>query len=106
MSNQVEPPLTETVFYILLAVKTPLRGYGIIQEVEKLTDNRISLGPGTLYGAIKSLLNKGLIELVHEDQRKKEYQLTGEGLDVLKQEVGRLEELLRNGKRILGGEER
>ncbi|MBU6080759.1 MULTISPECIES: PadR family transcriptional regulator [Allobacillus] len=99
MTNQLEPPLTETVFYILLAVRKPLHGYGIIQEVEEITNKRIQLGPGTLYGAIKSLVQKELIELVNEDlkTRRKEYLLTEKGLILLKKELKRLQELLQNG---------
>ena len=52
-------PLTEAVFYILLAARKPVHGYGIIQEAAELTGGRLNLGPGTLYGAITSLLDKG-----------------------------------------------
>ncbi|SRR5690625_514172 len=103
--NELQPPLTETIFYILLALTKPLHGYGIIQEVEKLTNGRIQLGPGTLYGAIKSLLSKEVIELVHEDKqlRRKDYELTSKGWVLLEKELERLEELLQNGKAILRG---
>lgn len=47
-----EAPLTEAVYYILLALRTPNHGYGIIQDVLEMTDGRVNLGPGTLYGAI------------------------------------------------------
>ena len=47
-------PLTEAIFYILLALRKPNHGYGIIQEVEALTAGRVVLGPGTLYGAIQT----------------------------------------------------
>ncbi len=49
-------PLTEAFFYILLAVRKPNHGYGIILEVEKLTGGRVILGAGTLYGAIQTML--------------------------------------------------
>ena len=55
MENKNQP-LTEALFYILLAVRKPIHGYGIIQEVSELTGGRVNLGPGTLYGAINSLL--------------------------------------------------
>lgn len=48
-------PLTEAVYYILLAVRKPNHGYGIIQEVEQLTNGRVVLGAGTLYGAVQTL---------------------------------------------------
>lgn len=107
MTTLLQPPLTETFFYILLAVKEPLHGYGIIQKVEIMTEGRIQMGPGTLYGAVKSLLQKGMIALFHEDldSRKKDYILTEEGAILLQEEIARLEELLRNGKKVLGGTE-
>ena len=49
-------PLTEALFYILLAVRTPNHGYGIIQDGSEMTNGRVTLGPGTLYGAINSML--------------------------------------------------
>ena len=50
-----DTPLTEAVYYILLALRKPNHGYGIIQEVERLTGGRVMLGAGTLYGAIQTL---------------------------------------------------
>ena len=94
-------PLTEAVFYILLAVRKPNHGYGIIQEVNEITGGRLLLGPGTLYGAINSLLSKNWIELYSEDKtsrKKKEYVITEEGKEVFFREVKRLEELIKNAK--------
>lgn len=92
-------PLTEALFYILLAVRKPNHGYGIIQEVEELTNGRVVLGPGTLYGAIQSLVKKDWIRIYSEDtesRKKKEYLITGEGLAAFEEERARLEELLKN----------
>ncbi|HPU42023.1 MAG TPA: helix-turn-helix transcriptional regulator, partial [Acetivibrio clariflavus] len=75
-------PLTEAIFYILLAVRKPNHGYGIIQEVTEITGGRVILGPGTLYGAINSLLSKKWIKLYSEDKtsrKKKEYLITDDG---------------------------
>ena len=94
-------PLTEALFYILLAVRHPNHGYGIIQEVEELTVGRVFLGAGTLYGAIQSLEKKGWIRIYSEDtesRKKKEYLITQEGKSVFQQERKRLEELLKNAK--------
>ena len=102
------PALTEAVYYILLSLQEPLHGYGIIQNVDKLSGGRVRLAAGTLYGAINTLLDKGWIRALENeaDSRKKEYRITEAGLDVLKAEVRRLRELLENGMRILGEEER
>lgn len=99
-------PLTEALFYILLAVRKPNHGYGITQEVEELTNKRVSLGPGTLYGAIQSLVKKGWIRIYSEDtesRKKKEYLITEEGRLVFNEEVKRLNELLHNAELMKEG---
>jgi DNA-binding PadR family transcriptional regulator len=73
----------------------------MIQEVSDITNNRVNLGPGTLYGAINSLLSKGWIQLYSEDKesrKKKEYIITQSGTEVFQNEVSRLKELLNNAK--------
>lgn len=96
--------LTEAVFYILLSLLKPLHGYGIIQNVGELSGGRIKLAPGTLYGALNSLVDKGWIDALPEnpESRKKEYVITGTGKAVLKDEIDRLAELVDNGRKILG----
>ena len=96
-------PLTEALFYILLAVRHPNHGYSIIQEVEEMTAGRVVLGAGTLYGAIQSLEKKGWIRIYSEDtesRKKKEYLITEQGKSVFQEERKRLEELLGNAKRM------
>ncbi|MBD5136586.1 MAG: PadR family transcriptional regulator [Lachnospiraceae bacterium] len=99
------PALTEAVYYILLSLIQPLHGYGIMQNVEKLSKGRVRLAAGTLYGAINTLLEKGWINALPgmKDSRKKEYVITDLGKQVLNDEILRLSELLENGNRILGG---
>ena len=101
------PALTEGVYYILLSLLQPLHGYGIIQKVEKLSGGRVRLAAGTLYGAINTLLEKGWIAALEgeADSRKKEYVITELGREMLNKELQRLEELVQNGKRLLGGSE-
>ncbi|MCM1541102.1 MAG: PadR family transcriptional regulator [Blautia sp.] len=97
--SERDTPLTEAVFYILLAVRKPNHGYGIIQEVERLTKGRVVLGAGTLYGAIQSLQNKQWIRMYSEEtdsRRKKEYIITPLGREVFETERKRLKELLDN----------
>ena len=102
MANQA---LTEAVYYILLSLTEPMHGYGIMQNVEKLSGGRVKLAAGTLYGAISSLLEKGWITALpgEKDSRKKEYRITAEGRLVLLDELARLTELLENGKKLFGG---
>lgn len=92
-------PLTEAIFYILLSVRKPNHGYGIIQEVEKLTGGRVALGAGTLYGAIQTMTARGWIRIYSaetDSRKKKEYVITEYGMRVFKEEKRRLEELLTN----------
>lgn len=107
MSEVVErTALTEAVYYILLSLISPLHGYGIMQNVKELSNDRLSLGAGTLYGAINTLLEKGWIRPVEggSDSRKKEYVITELGKTVVNHEILRLEELINNGKKIVRGE--
>ena len=98
-------PLTESLFYILLAVRKPNHGYGITQEVEELTNGRVTLGPGTLYGAIQSLVKKDWIRIYSEDtesRKKKEYLITESGRTIFEEERKRLSELLKNAELMEG----
>lgn len=102
---QAAGALTEGVYYILLSLNTPMHGYGIMQNVELLSCGRVRLAAGTLYGAINTMLERSWIQSLpgETDSRRKEYQLTTNGREVLREEIQRLDELLVNGKRILGG---
>jgi len=99
-------PLTPAVFHILLTLADGERhGYSIMQEVEKRSESRISLGPGTLYTAIKRLLADGLIEETDErpdpaldDERRRYYRLTPFGRRVAAAEAGRLESLVSEAR--------
>ncbi|HAS74880.1 MAG TPA: PadR family transcriptional regulator [Clostridiales bacterium UBA8960] len=95
--------LTEAVYYILLSLFEPLHGYGIMQNVKALSDDRVSLGAGTLYGALNTLLEKGWIRALEgeKDSRKKEYIITSNGKAIVDWELKRLEELLANGRKII-----
>lgn len=98
-------PLTEAVYYILLALRKPNHGYGITQEVEELTGGRVTLGAGTLYGAIQTLQKKGWIDIHSvdtESRKKKEYIITEAGREVFETEKKRLQELLDNAKLMEG----
>ena len=106
-------PLSPAVFHILLALADQERhGYGIMQEVKVRTDGQVHLVPGTLYGAIKRLLIKGLIEEAGEqpdpeldDERRRYYRLTDFGQKVVSAEAGRLADLVRQAqaKKLLPG---
>ena len=97
--------LTEAIYYILLALQEPLHGYGIMQKTSAMSKGRLILSAGTLYGAISNLLEKGWIlpcgESSDTDGRRKLYQITEEGQEVLLAELERLEELVENGRMII-----
>ncbi len=97
--------LTESVYYILIALYQPLHGYGIMQRVNALSSGRVALGAGTLYGALSTLVEKGWINPYDSDagNRKKEYAITPKGRAAVETEIRRLEELLANGRSIAGG---
>ena len=96
-------PLTPADFNILLALADGEKhGYSIMKEIATHTCGRLRLGPGTLYGAIKRLLEDDLIEEsaerpdpAHDDERRRYYRLTEFGQHVAAAEAARLEELVR-----------
>lgn len=90
-------PMTETAYYILLALKNPLHGYGIILDVERMTNKRIRIGAGTIYGTLTKMENDQLIQSIHEEDRRKIYIQTTMGHELLMMEIYRLKELYDNG---------
>lgn len=91
-------PLQEPTIYILLSLRSGEKhGYAILKEVNELSEKRIRLSTGTLYGALYRLLDQGLIEQVElkdSSRGKKAYRLTRSGLEVFDAEVGRMKHLL------------
>jgi len=106
-------PLTPAVFHILLALTDGEKhGYAVMQEVEEMTEGKVQMGPGTLYGSIKRMLAAGLIEESDDrpdptldDERRRYYRQTGLGRRVLREETERMAELtaLARRKRVLAG---
>lgn len=97
-------PLTEVMYYILLSLITPMHGYGVIKNVEKMSDGRVVLAAGTLYGALSTLLNNNLIILIGEDEnnkRRKLYKITDTGTQLLKYEIKRLSSMVKNGLEVM-----
>ena len=91
-------PLSPVMFHVLIALAdNPRHGYGIAQEVEDLTDGRIMMGPGTLYGSLQRMTKAGLIteadnpgeEGLHSERRRY-YQITPLGSAALQAESARL----------------
>lgn len=100
-------PLTPAVFHILLVLYDGEKhGYAIMQEVEKVSNGSVSMGPGTLYGSIKRMLRDGLIEEAYDlaDGERRYYRLTSFGQRVTQVEAQRLAQLVQfaQSKRALG----
>ena len=95
--------LAEVTFYILLSRYTPKHGYAVMQFIEEKTGGRLSLGAGTLYGALNSLQDKKWIEPCGDcDGRKKEYHITAQGTEIAETELARLNELVSIASEIIG----
>lgn len=111
MSLDRHLPLSPAVFHLLLALADEERhGYAIMRDIEERTGGLVKVGPGMLYGSIKWLLDERLIEEAprrapkKEDERRKYYRLTGEGLALVKAEASRLEAAvgLARARNVLG----
>ena len=105
------PTLTPAAFHIMLVLAGgENHGYAIMREVTEHTNGKMRLGPGSLYGTIKRMLEDGWIEESDErpdpqmdDERRRYYRLTGTGLKLVKAEAERLEQLVKvaRGKKLL-----
>lgn len=98
--KKVYVPMTETGFYILLCLQNPMHGYGIVQKVEALTDGEIRLSPGTMYGSLSKMEKDSLILFIREEEKRKIYQITDLGRQVLALEMARIERLYRNMREV------
>lgn len=97
MNIQKHLPLTEATSYILLALRSPLHGYGVMQEVDSLSENTVNIGAGTMYGALATLEKQGLIIKAGEVGRRKLYSLTAFGKLVLLEHLRRTAILVAKG---------
>ncbi len=96
-------PLSETTYYIMLSLITPSHGYAIMQNVELLSDNNVKIAAGTLYGALVNLTKQKLIAPVQsKDERRKTYQLTPKGYEILMLEYKRMHTLIQITDSVLG----
>jgi len=87
-------PLTEPAFFALAAlVGAPRHGYGILGEVAELSEGRVRLKVGTLYGVLDRLVQEGLVERdreeLHQGRLRRYYRITSDGEEALNAEVAR-----------------
>lgn len=105
-AEQADLPLSETTFFILLSLApAPRHGYAIMKEVQALSNARVNLSTGTLYGALKRLLELNWIKAVREAgirpsaRPRRAYALTEQGRRVLRAETERLQALVKAARR-------
>ena len=98
-----QAPMTEAMYYILLALLKPGHGYGMMQRIKELSNGRIEMGPGTLYGVLSRMNREGWIILTSEDGRRKNYAITDAGKDALLKEYDRLKRLVSDGRLLEEG---
>ena len=96
--------LTEQMFYVLLCLKEPCCGIDVMDRVSAITAGRVAVGSGTLYNLLDQFLESGMIQLIHEESRRKHYILTDKGRQALETEYQRLRWQMADYLRIFGKE--
>ena len=96
--RRVYVTMTETGFYILFCLQKERHGYSITQKVKELTEGKLSISPGTMYGTLAKMEKDGLIAFVREEEKRKLYSITELGRQILELEIQRIERLYRNSK--------
>ena len=96
--KRVYVPMTETGFYILFSLQKPNHGYGIVQNVEKATDGYLKIAPGTMYGTLSKMEKDGLIQFIKEEEKRKIYEITELGREVLSLEIERIKRLYKTAQ--------
>ncbi len=94
--KRIYVPMTETGFYILFCLQKPQHGYGIGLQVKKMTDGEVSISAGTMYGTLSKMEKDGLIAFFAEKEKRKLYQITPLGREILDLEIQRIKRLYRN----------
>lgn len=90
--------MTESGFYILYCLQEPQHGYGISQQVRRMTDGEIAISAGTMYGTLSKMEKDGLISFCREEDKRKLYLITPLGREILDTEIRRIERLYKNSK--------
>lgn len=96
--RRIYVPMTESGFYILFCLRQPQHGYGISQQVKQMTGGALVISAGTMYGTLSKMEKDGLIAFVQEEEKRKLYQITALGSEVLDIELARIERLYKNSK--------
>lgn len=105
MAREKFQTLTEQMFYILLCLQQECCGTDIMSEVNRLTNGRVTVGPGTLYNLLESFLEAGWIAGTRVEGRKRSYLITAAGRKALADEYQRLQKLMTDYESCTGKEE-
>ncbi len=97
-------PMTEAMYYVLLALINPSHGYRLMSEIEEVSHGRLKMGPGTLYGVLTRMQNDGLLQISEGNGRRKVYRITTEGKEALLYEYQRLQAMVHDGFSLKGSE--
>ena len=101
MARKIMETLTESMFYVLMALKTgPMCGIEIAAIIDELTDNRVNIGPATLYTVLGRFEKEGYIEEIEVSGRKRTYQITQTGLNAYREELDRLNRCLLDAQKL------
>ncbi len=95
-------PMTEAMYYVLLSLMNPNHGYQLMNAIEKVSQGRVHMGPGTLYGVLTRLQKDGLIIIISADGRRKTYAITEDGKSALREEYDRLIFMVQDGNILKG----
>ncbi len=101
MGSADRGPMTEAMYYVLLALLEPQHGYALLSAVSDISGGRLAMGPGTLYGVLTRMQKEKLIVLEEDDGRRKAYRLTDAGRVALQLELERLQAMVSDGARLL-----
>ncbi|MBQ6267291.1 MAG: PadR family transcriptional regulator [Clostridia bacterium] len=96
--KRIYVPMTESGFYILFCLQSPQHGYGISRQVKEMTAGEVTISAGTMYGTLSKMEKDGLITFCREEEKRKLYQLTALGREILETEIRRIERLYKNSK--------
>ena len=97
--------LTEQMFYVLLCLKTECYGMDILDKVPAMTNNRVTVGSGTLYNLLEQFLDAEMIKETKVEGRRRSYLLTEKGKEMLDTEYARIVAQAQDYRTIFGKEE-
>ena len=101
MARKTMETLTEAMFYVLMALKArPMCGIEIADAIDTLTDDRVHIGPATLYTVLGRFEKEGYIEEIEVSGRKRTYQITQTGLNAYREELNRLNRCLLDAQKL------